>query len=71
MLLDIALKSKDPKIILEGLKIAANPSLPTTAEQIGSYKEKFYEETLLLVTEGAFSLTQVCIQTIGLTFKRS
>ena len=63
MLLDIVLKSRDPKIVLEGLKVVANPNLPTTSDQISAYKEKFYEETLLLITEGAFSLTQVCYTT--------
>lgn len=60
MLLDIVLRSRDPRIILEGLRVISQPNFPSTADQINSYKEKLYEETMVLVTEGAFSLVQIC-----------
>jgi len=59
MLLDIILRSRDPKIVIEGLRIIADSNFPGSADQINDYKEKFYEETLVLVTEGKFSLLQV------------
>ena len=34
MLLDIAINSKDPNIILEGLKIVAKQNFPTTTDQV-------------------------------------
>jgi len=61
MLLDIILRARDPKIVIEGLKIIADPDFPGTVDQINDYKEKFYEETLVLITEGKFRLLQVGI----------
>ncbi len=82
MLLDIVRKSRDPRAILEGLKILSKDSfcnddseqvgggkkrsfhrVPSTVSfvvvQAGSYKQRLAEETLVLVSEGLFSLEQV------------
>ena len=60
MLLDIVYRSKDPQIILDGLKVVCQDDFAEDIDQIVRYKERIYEETLDLITEGCFSLVQVC-----------
>lgn len=59
MLLDIVYRSRDPRIIMAGLQIVSQDSFPDDS-QTRVYKERMYEETLVLVTEGLFSLVQIC-----------
>lgn len=67
MLLDIVYRSRDPKIILDGLKVVCQDDFSEDNEQIVRYKERIYEETLDLITEGLFSLVQVCEAVITLS----
>ena len=60
MLLDIVYRSRDPQIILDGLKVVCQDDFAEDVDQIIKYKERIYEETLDLITEGLFSLVQVC-----------
>ena len=60
MLLDIVYRSRDPQIILDGLKVVCQDDFAEDIDQIIKYKERIYEETLDLITEGLFSLDQVC-----------
>jgi len=72
MLLDIVYRSKDPRVILDGLRVvcqdtdftdsvASDISLKSIQPQSTvKYKERMYEETLVLITGGVFSLTQIC-----------
>jgi len=72
MLLDIVYRSKDPRVILDGLRVVCQDtdfsetngnviSLKSIQPQSTvKYKERMYEETLALITEGVFSLTQIC-----------
>jgi len=62
MLLDIVYRSRDPRVILDGLRVVSqdNDFSDERNDQIIKYKERMCEETLLLITNGLFSLTQVC-----------
>jgi len=72
MLLDIVYRSKDPRVILDGLRVVCqDPDLNENSDQIKvikaiqphstvKYKERMYEETLQLINDGVFSLTQIC-----------
>ncbi len=60
MLLDIVYRSRDPKAILEGLEIVSWDNFPDENGQTLGYKERMYEETLVLVTEGLFNLVEIC-----------
>lgn len=64
MLLDIVYHSRDPRVILAGLKIVSQDRLP---DESTAYKERMCQETLACVGEGVFDLTQVCdaIQILG------
>ncbi|TRY61567.1 hypothetical protein TCAL_05697 [Tigriopus californicus] len=64
MLLDIVYRSRDPRVILAGLKIVSQDQLPDEAT---AYKERMCQETLACVGEGVFTLRQVCdaIQVMG------
>lgn len=56
-LLDIVYRSRDPGVIIEGLKVVSRDTFP--GDQ-ASYKEKMVEETLVCISEGIFDLKQIC-----------
>jgi len=60
MLLDIVYRSRDPRTILEGLKVVSQDDFSEKDSRISQYKERIYEETLVLVCDGLFSLVEVC-----------
>ena len=60
MLLKIVYSSKDPRVILDGLRVVCQDDFSEEREQIQKYKERMYEETVILMTEGVFSLVQIC-----------
>ncbi len=57
MLLDIVYRSKDPDVILDGLRVISRDSFPVDQN---AYKERMCEETLLCVSNGMFDLSQIC-----------
>jgi len=57
MLLDIVYRSRQPRVILDGLRVVSRDTLP--GDQ-AAYKERMLEETLTCVSEGVFSLEQTC-----------
>merc|ERR1719457_431182 len=57
MLLDIVCGSKQPKVILDGLSTVMRDQFPS---DLAKYKERLLEEVLLCVSEGRFSVTEVC-----------
>ena len=59
-LLDIVYRSQDPRVILDGLRVVCQDDFAEEQEKIVQYKERMYEETMTLITDGVFSLTQVC-----------
>jgi hypothetical protein len=67
MLLDIVYRSRNPRVILDGLKVVCQDNFAEDQEQVAKYKERMYEETLFLVTEGLFSLVQICEAVIVLS----
>ena len=60
MLLDIVYRSKDPRCILDGLRVVCQDDFSEERDQIAKYKERIYEETVLLMTDGLFSIRQIC-----------
>lgn len=60
MLLDIVYRSKDPRCILDGLRVVCQDDFSEERQQIAQYKERMYEETVMLMTDGLFSITQIC-----------
>ena len=60
MLLDIVYRSKDPRCILDGLRVVCQDDFSEERDQIANYKERIYEETVMLMTDGLFSITQIC-----------
>jgi len=64
MILDIIYKSRNPKVLIDGLEVICNAPEKTSVlidpSQLHSYKEKLFEEVLVQVTEGNFSLVQIC-----------
>ena len=57
MLLDIVYRSRDPNVIVEGLKIVSRDTFP---DEQSAYKERMVEETLVCISEGIFNLKQIC-----------
>jgi len=57
MLLEIVCNSRQPSVILDGLTTVMRDTFPLN---LATYKEKLVEEVLLCVTEGVFSVRQVC-----------
>eukprot|EP00088_Acartia_fossae_P006115 TRINITY_DN1279_c0_g1_i4.p1 TRINITY_DN1279_c0_g1~~TRINITY_DN1279_c0_g1_i4.p1 ORF type:complete len:716 (+),score=170.02 TRINITY_DN1279_c0_g1_i4:592-2739(+) len=57
MLLDIVCGSRKPAVILDGLTTVMRDQFPA---DLATYKERLLEELLLCVTEGIFSVTEVC-----------
>lgn len=55
MLLEIVYKCRDPSVILDGLEVLSQDALPENG-----YKEWLYEQTLICMSEGIFSLVQLC-----------
>jgi hypothetical protein len=58
MLLDIVYHCRDPRVILEGLNAVSRDTFPR--EQSAAYKERMCDETLVCISEGHFSLEQIC-----------
>ncbi len=46
MLLDIVLRSRDPRIIIEGLKVISQPNFPSTLDQVESFFHSDFESFL-------------------------
>ena len=59
-LLDIVYRSKDPRVILDGLRVVCQDDFSEEREKISQYKERMYDETLSLISDGVFSLGQIC-----------
>jgi len=57
MLLEIVCNSRQPAVILDGLATVMRDMFPA---DLATYKEKLVEEVMLCVTEGIFSLQEVC-----------
>jgi len=57
MLLDIVCDSRQPKVILDGLSTVSRDQFPA---DLAPYKERMLEQLLLCVSEGVFSVVEVC-----------
>lgn len=67
MILDIIYRSGSPKVLTDGLEVICNaPEKPSESapfvdsNTLSAYKEKLYEEILVMITEGKFNLVQIC-----------
>jgi len=65
MILEIIFRSKDPKVLTDGLEVICSAPENTSRSfvdptRLNAYKDKLFEEVLFLVTEGNFSLVQIC-----------
>jgi len=57
MLLEIVSNSRQPKVILDGLSTVMRDQFPA---ELATYKEHLLEELLVCVSEGVFSVLEVC-----------
>jgi len=68
MLLDIVCNSRQPKVILDGLSTVMRDQFPA---DLATYKDRLLEELLFCVSEGVFSLIEVCqaINTLSMFYE--
>jgi hypothetical protein len=57
MLLEIVCNSRQPRVILDGLNTVMRDQFPAN---LATYKERLLEELMICVTEGVFSVLEVC-----------
>ena len=63
MLLDIVLRSRSAEVLISGLELCCQPldlKDPQQNKLLCDYKDKLFEEILVLITDGHFDLVQIC-----------